>query len=186
MNEYAAADTGLGSDGRKVAREVEIGTVLQQGENTYQVRWTERTYAGGTLQEVADYTGLFSVTHEPPTDKRAILTNPIGLYVTEINWGRDSASRRRRVSRSRQAGRLRPSSRQTTRVVTGESTHTNHSTGRQLAIAKGVCSCTHHNPHPHTGARCCVASITVALFRHCRLCDEGSGRPTRRCRRGGG
>jgi type IV secretion system protein VirB5 len=89
MNEYAAADTGLGSDGRKVAREVQIGTVLQQGENTYQVRWTERTYAAGTLQEGADYTGLFSVTHEPPTDKRAILTNPIGLYVTEINWGRD-------------------------------------------------------------------------------------------------
>ena len=89
MNEYAAADTGLGTDGRRVAREVEIGTVLQPSDDQYQVRWTERTYADGALTEVADYTGLFGVTHEPPTDKRAILTNPLGLYVTEINWGRD-------------------------------------------------------------------------------------------------
>ena len=89
MNEYMAADPPAGSDGRRVAREVEIGTVLQQGEGRYQVRWTEKTYAGGRLQETADYTGLFEVTLTPPTDKRAILTNPLGLFVTDINWGRD-------------------------------------------------------------------------------------------------
>ena len=89
MNEYAQQDTGLGADGRKLAREVEIGTVLQQGPDAYQVRWTETSYANGVMQERADYTGLFSVTHQPPTDKRAILTNPIGLFITDINWGRD-------------------------------------------------------------------------------------------------
>ena len=89
MSEYAAKDAGLTADGRRVAREVEVGTVLQEGKDTYQVRWTETTYAGGAVQERADWTGLFTVTHRPPTDKRAILTNPIGLYVTDINWGRD-------------------------------------------------------------------------------------------------
>ena len=68
---------------------MEIGTVLQQGPDAYQVRWTETSYANGVRQERADYTGLFSVTHQAPTDKRAILTNPIGLFVTDINWGRD-------------------------------------------------------------------------------------------------
>ncbi len=63
--------------------------MLQQGDDRYQVRWTETTYAAGRLQERADYTGLFGVTVEPPTDKRAILTNPLGLFVTDINWGRD-------------------------------------------------------------------------------------------------
>ena len=96
MNEYAAADSGLTADGRRAAREVEINSVLQRdaasgddGGATYQVRWTERTYAGGALVEEADHTGEFTVAVEPPTDKRAILTNPLGLYVTDINWGRD-------------------------------------------------------------------------------------------------
>ena len=89
MNEYMAADPPSGTDGKPAAREVEIGTVLQQGEDSYQVRWTERTFAGGRLQEAAEFTGLFTVTVTPPTDKRAILTNPLGLYVTAINWGRD-------------------------------------------------------------------------------------------------
>jgi type IV secretion system protein VirB5 len=89
MNEYMAADPPTGTDGKPVAREIEIGTVLQQGEDTYQVRWTERTFAGGRLQETAEFTGLFTVTLTPPTDKRAILTNPLGLYITDVNWGRD-------------------------------------------------------------------------------------------------
>ena len=90
MNEYVRAEAaGASADGRRVAREVEIGTVLQERPDTYQVRWTETTYAGGAVRERADYTGLFTVTHRPPTDKRAILTNPIGLFVTDINWGRD-------------------------------------------------------------------------------------------------
>ena len=89
MNEYASKDNGLTTDGRRLAREVEIGTVLQQGDDSFQVRWTERSYADGVPGEVANYTGVFAVTVEPPTDKRAVLTNPIGLYVTDINWGRD-------------------------------------------------------------------------------------------------
>ena len=94
MNEYARGDMGVASDGRRVAREVEIGTVLQEGPDAYQVRWTETTYAAGAVQELADYTGLFTVAQKPPTDKRAILTNPIGLFITDINWGRDfSASK---------------------------------------------------------------------------------------------
>ena len=92
MNEYLAGEQSSGSSsggGQPDAREVEIGAVLQQGEDAYQVRWTERTYAGGRLREEAAYTGLFAVAVTPPTDKRAILTNPLGLYVVDINWGRD-------------------------------------------------------------------------------------------------
>ena len=89
MNEYMAGDPPTGSDGRRVAREVEIGTVLQQGDDRYQIRWTEKTFANGRLQEEAAYTGLFEITLTPPKDKRAILTNPLGLFVTDINWGRD-------------------------------------------------------------------------------------------------
>ena len=96
MNEYMAANPPTSDDGRRVAREVEIGTVLQQSDDRYQVRWTETTFAEGRVQERADYTGLFAVTVKPPTDKRAILTNPLGLFVTDINWGRDFTGDRAR------------------------------------------------------------------------------------------
>ena len=92
MNEYMAGEgaAGLsGGGGRPVAREVEVAAVLQEADDRYQVRWTERTYAGGGLRETAHYTGLFTTVVEKPTDTEAILTNPIGLYVTDINWGRD-------------------------------------------------------------------------------------------------
>ena len=90
MSEYAQAEgKAAAADGRRLAREVEIAQVLQQGDDAYQVRWTETSYANGVVQDRSDWTALVSVTHEPPTDKRAILTNPIGLFVTDINWSRD-------------------------------------------------------------------------------------------------
>ena len=91
MNEYAAADSGLRSlPGQgSTARTVEIGSVLQKSEGTFQVRWVETTYSGGIRRSREEYTGLFQVKIIRPRDESDTFKNPIGVYITNFTWGRE-------------------------------------------------------------------------------------------------
>jgi len=91
MNEYAAADSGLRSvpgEGA-TARTVEIKNILQKSDGTYQVRWTETTYANGIRRSKEDFTGLFQVKLIPPRDEADTFKNPIGVYITNFTWSRE-------------------------------------------------------------------------------------------------
>ena len=91
MNEYAANDNGLRSlPGQgATARTVEIGSVLQKSEGTFQVRWVETTYSGGVRRSREEYTGLFQVKIMRPRDEADTFKNPIGVYITNFTWGRE-------------------------------------------------------------------------------------------------
>ena len=90
MNEYAGGDTGFDrpTAASSPARS-RSAPCCSRARTPTRSAGPRSSYSNGSLRDTADYTGLFSVTLDPPTDKRAILTNPIGLYVTDINWGRD-------------------------------------------------------------------------------------------------
>lgn len=91
MNEYAAADSGLRNvpgEGA-IARTVEIKNILQKSDGTYQVRWTETTYANGIRRSKEDFTGLFQVKLIPPRDEADTFKNPIGVYITNFTWSRE-------------------------------------------------------------------------------------------------
>ena len=91
MNEYAAADSGLRNvpgEGA-TARTVEIKNILQKSDGTYQVRWTETTYANGIRRSKEDFTGLFQVKLIPPRDEADTFKNPIGVYITNFTWSRE-------------------------------------------------------------------------------------------------
>ena len=93
MNRYAATDPGVGpapgSAANHAARIVEIGSVVQQSERTWQVRWIEMSYANGVERRRAQYTGLFHVAIRPPETEAETFRNPLGLYVTDFNWSRE-------------------------------------------------------------------------------------------------
>ncbi len=91
MNEYAAADTGmkmLPGEGA-VARTVEISSILQKTNDTYQVRWVETAYSNGLRRSREEYTGLFQIKLMPPRDEADSFKNPIGVYVTNFTWSRE-------------------------------------------------------------------------------------------------
>jgi type IV secretion system protein VirB5 len=93
MNEYAAADSGLRNvpgEGA-TARTVEIKNILQKSDGTYQVRWTETTYANGIRRSKEDFTGLFQIKLIPPRDEADTFKNPIGVYITNFTWSREFA-----------------------------------------------------------------------------------------------
>jgi type IV secretory pathway TrbF-like protein len=91
MNEYAANDNGLRTlPGQgAAARTVEISSILQKSEGTYQVRWLETTFSNGVRRSRDEYTGLFQVKLMPPRDESDTFKNPIGVYVTNFTWSRE-------------------------------------------------------------------------------------------------
>ena len=91
MNEYAASDGDMKSVAGEgaVARTVEIGSILQKGADTWQVRWVETTYASGLRRSREQYTGLFQVKLMPPRDESDSFKNPIGVYITNFTWSRE-------------------------------------------------------------------------------------------------
>ncbi len=91
MNEYAASDSGfknLPGEGA-VARTVEISSILQKSNDSYQVRWVETTYSSGIRRSREEYTGLFQVKLMPPRDESDTFKNPIGVYITNFTWSRE-------------------------------------------------------------------------------------------------
>lgn len=69
---------------------VNVNSVLQRSPETYQVDWTQQTYEDGALTSTQRYTGLFQITVHQPTNNAQLLANPLGLYITELSWSRES------------------------------------------------------------------------------------------------
>jgi len=92
MNQYAAADGALAdalARGMRIARSVEITSILQKGAGNYQVRWVETTYANGQLKSKEQWTGLFDTKLIAPRNDEETFRNPLGLFVTGFQWSRE-------------------------------------------------------------------------------------------------
>ena len=80
--------------GKDVTRLIEITSVLAlpattaNGTQTWKVSWTESTLPriGGGQQTESAWEGYFTTRITPPSTLGQITVNPLGLYVTSINW----------------------------------------------------------------------------------------------------
>ena len=67
--------------------DVEVRSILQLSENTWQIQWLETARSlEGRTDEPQVWQAVVSVEEDPPETTEAILTNPLGLYITEIHW----------------------------------------------------------------------------------------------------
>jgi type IV secretion system protein VirB5 len=65
---------------------VHIESVLPFSSHTYQAKWQEVTNnASGSAPVSTSYAGLFTVAISPPTDMENLLSNPMGIYVTDYS-----------------------------------------------------------------------------------------------------
>jgi type IV secretion system protein VirB5 len=80
--------------GKDITRLVEITSVLAVpattagGPRTWKVSWTETTMprTGGGAPTEAAWEGYFNTRLTPPSTLERITLNPLGLYITSINW----------------------------------------------------------------------------------------------------
>lgn len=75
--------------GTRITRQIDVASVLRvPNSDVWRLQWTETeraTQAGGPLRTTA-WEGYVTVKIIPPTTAEAIQDNPLGLYVTSVNW----------------------------------------------------------------------------------------------------
>lgn len=67
---------------------VAISSVLKISDQSWQIEWEEtvRNRQGAQKGEPVRYKAVATLAFNPPTSEKAILKNPIGMYIKDIQW----------------------------------------------------------------------------------------------------
>ncbi|MEE9380703.1 MAG: conjugal transfer protein TrbF [Hyphomonadaceae bacterium] len=88
LDEYARANDPFSQVGI-TTRTVEVTSIVRLSDDTFQARWTEKTFEHGSQASTQRFTGLLSITITPPRDAETLRANPLGLYIHSLNWGQE-------------------------------------------------------------------------------------------------
>lgn len=88
LNEYARANDPFAVVGREQVA-VEVTSVIRASPKSFRVAWVERRYRDGALAETSRWTAILGVAVQPPRDPDALTRNPLGIFVTSINWSKE-------------------------------------------------------------------------------------------------
>jgi len=73
--------------GQELSVQVEVSTVLDRKENTWQVDWSENSFdTMGNLRAKDNYRALIHISFVPPTQESQIIKNPLGIYIKDISF----------------------------------------------------------------------------------------------------
>ncbi|RIV80229.1 conjugal transfer protein TrbF [Pelagerythrobacter aerophilus] len=88
LNEYARANDPFAVVGREQVA-VEVTSVIRASPKSFRVAWVERRYRDGALAETSRWTAILGIAVQPPHDPDALTRNPLGIFVTSINWSKE-------------------------------------------------------------------------------------------------
>jgi type IV secretion system protein VirB5 len=88
LNEYARANDPFSHVGQNSVA-IEVTSVVRASENSFQVRWIERSYANGAPSTTERWTAILSIVIRLPANEQRLRKNPLGLYVDGLNWSRE-------------------------------------------------------------------------------------------------
>jgi len=69
-------------------RAIEVESVLRLSENTWQLQWTESIFDADQQDRKETWQAVATVALDPPATNAEILDNPLGLYISSLNWNR--------------------------------------------------------------------------------------------------
>ncbi len=88
LNEYARANDPFALVGREQVA-VEVTSVIRASLKSFRVAWIERRYRDGALAGTSRWTAILGIAVQPPRDPDALTRNPLGIFVTSINWSKE-------------------------------------------------------------------------------------------------
>jgi type IV secretory pathway TrbF-like protein len=91
LNDYARSNDPFASVG-KVQVAVDVSSVIRASPSSFRIAWTERRYQDGSLAGSERWSAILTVVLQPPTTPDALRKNPLGIYVTAINWSKELGS----------------------------------------------------------------------------------------------
>ena len=91
LNDYARTNDPFAQMG-KVQVAVDIASVIRASADSFRIEWVERHYTDGNMTETSHWSAIVSVIVQTPHDADALKKNPLGLFVTAINWSKELGS----------------------------------------------------------------------------------------------
>ncbi len=88
LNGYAQANDPFARVG-KAQVAIEVSSVIRASPDSFRVAWTERRYENGSLSTTERWTAILTTALQQPTDADKLRRNPLGIYVTAINWSKE-------------------------------------------------------------------------------------------------
>lgn len=88
LNDYARAEDPFAKvDRQQIA--VDVSSVIRASPTSFRVAWTQRRYQDGALADTTRWSAILSVLIQPPQDADRLRKNPLGVFVTAINWSKE-------------------------------------------------------------------------------------------------
>lgn len=85
LNHYFEKNNPLTDLGKKSIT-ININDISQLSKNSYHVDWTEENVdQNGQVASQQEMNGVFTVVIQQPDNKKDILQNPLGIYITDFN-----------------------------------------------------------------------------------------------------
>jgi type IV secretion system protein TrbF len=88
LNDYARSNDPFAQVG-KIQVGVDVTSVIRASTDSFRVAWVERRYQDGSLAETTRWSAIVTVTIQTPKTPDALRKNPLGLFVTAINWSKE-------------------------------------------------------------------------------------------------
>ena len=88
LSDYARTNDPFAKLGRQQVS-VEIGSVIRASPASFRVAWTERRFHDGALAATERWTAILTVAVQTPRDAETLKKNPLGVYVTALNWSKE-------------------------------------------------------------------------------------------------
>jgi len=88
LNDYARRTDPFAMIGREQVA-VDVTSVIRASPQSFRVAWTERRYRDGALTQTSRWTAILGVAVQPPRTPDALSRNPLGIFVTSINWSKE-------------------------------------------------------------------------------------------------
>lgn len=88
LNDYARANDPFVLVGREQVA-VDVGSVIRASQTSFRIAWVERRYRDGALAETTRWTAIVGIVVQPPRTPEALSRNPLGIFVTSINWSKE-------------------------------------------------------------------------------------------------
>ncbi len=88
LNDHARSNDPFASVGREQVA-VDVTSVIRASPASFRVAWVERRYRDGSLAGTNRWTAILGIAVQPPRDPDALRANPLGIFVTSINWSKE-------------------------------------------------------------------------------------------------
>jgi len=88
LNDYARSNDPFAKIGKQQIA-VDVSSVIRASPDSFRIAWSERRYQDGSLADTARWTAILTIIVQPPQEADRLRANPLGIYVTAINWSRE-------------------------------------------------------------------------------------------------